>query len=275
MTSYLDAALSCFVEPGLLNGDLFAQENEVINDRFEYVRVKALNSNGTYINDRNATSENTPLVREFLVDYRTGYMYKPDPISHVVIKNLVLCILILPFTAAKMAYFAARVVVYFPINTALALYTTFSAAIYGSENEEVSAAYIHIKDKCFEDLYNIVRSPIYAIGMQLAAIKGTLEYLLIDAKKALEAKVIMADIESKWNYDTLESGDVRHFVHHMNIDRVQAVFLPWCFQPLDDLNFIYSNGIRKYEIISRRSRVEELHNTNTLRVLQNVFQRMF
>ncbi len=212
MTGILDYPIVPFANYGLFDRELFALSGESIDQRFEF---QTITQNGR--------------SRDQLIDHRTERTYVDDDITIVTIKEFILVGAIPAYMLANLTYQVAKTIIHFGFNSSCVALSFMSCS---GEKRSIWASVTHLIDEGKNDLYEIVKFPIYALALELTALKGAVESTLIDGKKALEAKVIFADIEANLHNNARHTRGIRYFLNGViEYHEIETTYLAPCFQP--------------------------------------------
>ncbi len=85
------------------------------------------------------------------------------------------------------------------------------------------------------------------LGIEIAAIKGVFETVIIHPSKAFEARNVIAHLENTRNYGISADYDIRRGCFRWDVERLQTCYLAFCFQP------VMTSDTCEIEEISRHS----------------------
>ena len=70
------------------------------------------------------------------------------------------------------------------------------------------------------------------LGIEIAAIKGVFETVIIHPSKAFEARNVIAHLENTWKCGVSVDYDIRRGISRLDRERMQTFYLAFCFQPV-------------------------------------------
>ncbi len=220
MSGIMNYPLEGFANFELFNRELFSLSGDNLDDRFRFETIVRNHSE-----------------RVQMIDTRTNRTYVGEDASIVVIKEFLLLGAIPIYTAAKMTYQFAVTIFDLCENSK----NVACSLVRSGDSVRVTAA--NFVSDLKKDLYEIARSPIYAIALEFAALKGVVETKFIDWNKALEAKVIFADIEANWHNNARHTRGIQVYAEgRIAYSEVETTYLAQCFQP-------YRNHVRHMQLV--------------------------
>jgi len=177
----------------------------------------------------------------------TGNFYKPDTISSVSAKCLGVALMNPIYTVARIMYHAVKIIVDF-VRLIFVKIADFSKDLEtegfcGALTKNLKDFFIEVIFKTAGNVWEIVRAPIYGVGVQIAAFEGIFD----DPYKARDH---IAKIESTWNHEKDRHEDIRH-----GLKEGDAFFGAYCFQPVGNIkekihpDASDADRNRKFEII--------------------------
>lgn len=206
--------LEGFANFELFNRELFSLSGDNLDDRFRFETIVRNNSE-----------------RVQMVDTKTSRKYEGFNASIVVIKEFLLLGAIPIYTAAKMTYQLAMTI-FDLCKHAINVTCSLVGGILEEDGEDVHEAFTNLAGDLKKDLYEIARSPIYAIALEFAALKGVVETVFVDWNKAFEAQVIFGDIEANWHNNARHTRGIQDYaVGRIAYSEVETTYLAQCFQP--------------------------------------------
>lgn len=232
---FFDSGLSFWVA-----SDFFGHE-----DRFEKVTVQK-------------KSCNTVRVETFndLHDKNTGNLLIADSTALVTQKLAMLSIVGIPLCLAGHVITHILKVPYDILRISLTGFTAIGVSLsqgnFSGAGSKLFSTAVNLGKELGQDVIEVVTSPYYALGMEIAAIKGFVGAVLFDGEYALEAKTIVGEIESQWKGRLPISRDIRYTNIHHDWSRVSTLFVAICFQPQGNMHDTLENGDPKYTITRAR-----------------------
>ena len=189
---------------------------------------------------------------KYIEDVRTKELYWDEPAYVIAMKCMGIILATPLYTVTYMAMNLAKL----PLGiVAIAGTTLEKVGSLLKEHKIIDAAstfwkgiIIQLPKQAFTHIWNIVKSPLFALGIEFAAIYGIFD--------PFRGRAIEAKIEHAWQNNVLYKEDLRetqtpdtgscwrNFVN--DVTASQAFYLAWCFQVRGD-----SNDDKHFKIIKR------------------------
>ena len=211
-----------------------AQKTGDKDARWKHVKIKAIEEgNSVHTSDR-------------ILDMVTGELYLKDPLCSVRIK----CCLISTFSVLYGAAMITAQFIKVVMGVARLAFDILSALCDCSCTKVLTAVEHHFKGDLGSDLFTLVFSPIYWLGMELGALIGALY-------SPYEGRKIVTHIEMKWHRTDDYKKDPRFlpFIEKRNMAlhewvSSEACFLAFCFMVRGHMDDTTHDGKSKYTIES-------------------------
>lgn len=215
---------------------------ESTDTAFRRVEVMKLDEHGDvrHFRHRDATGR-VRIVSSitYIEEVRTGDLYKNDSVNIVAMKCLMVVLATPIYTMGKICWYLCQTTIDVSAIVLDTLYKVGQEIVYGRLNEssvEMRHEFSQLSDAIGDGLFEIVKAPIFALGVELVALYGIL--------KPYHGRKFEALIENAWQKGVSSKNDLRNIPQKENCveDLLQGIrdsrplYLAYCFQVRGNLS---------------------------------------
>ena len=192
-------------------------------------------------------------------DERSGRLYTPDSVDIVAAK----CFLIAVTNPIHVSIKLGIKVSYIPYDIIRHAFLAISECFADRGEDSIfrlaTRVVLEIGSDTLQNIIEAVKTPFYAIGLELAALRGLTSFLIFgDELACFDARVQIAEIEYNANEGRGRSQDFRFYFQPGHEADLRVSYLGLCLQSQGHVDDTIPSGERKFEVIRSFSSRNEL-----------------